>query len=91
MKHQIEVYTDHDGLTKYRHAQKISHHVAWYLPVLWEYNITKHCAGVANKVADTLLQPPGTDKGSKDNQDVVVLPDHLFYWMITLNAFGQQI
>ena len=34
--------------------------------------------GSANKVADALSQPPGTDEGSKDNQDVVVLPDHLF-------------
>ena len=38
-KHQVEVFTDHEGLTKYRHTQKISRRVACYLPVLWEYNI----------------------------------------------------
>ena len=38
-KHQVEVFTDHKGLTKYRHAQKISRRVARYLPVLWKYNI----------------------------------------------------
>ena len=78
-KHQVEVFTDHEGLTKYWHAQKISRRVARYLPVLWEYNILiKHRLGNANKVADALSQPPGTDEGSEDNQDVVVLPDHLF-------------
>ena len=78
-KHQVEVFTDHEGLTKYWHAQKISRRVARYLPVLWEYNILiKHRPGNANKVADALSRPPGTDEGLEDNQDVVVLPDHLF-------------
>ena len=91
-KHQIEVFTDHDSLTKYRHAQKISRRVARYLPVLWEYSILiKHRAGTANKVADALSRPPGTDEGSQDNQDVVVLPDHLFCRAVTLDIFEQQI
>ena len=90
--HRIEVFTDHDGLTKYRHAQKISRQVARYLLVLWEYHILiKHHAGTANKVADTLSRPPGTDEGSRDNQDVVVLPDHLFCRTIALDTFEQQI
>ena len=91
-QHQIEVFTDHDGLTKYQHAQKISCRVAWYLPVLWEYHILiKHRTGTANKVADALSRPPGTDEGSQDNQDVVVLPDHLFCRTITLDVFEHQI
>ena len=40
--------------------------------------VIKHRAGVANKVVDALSQPPGTDKGFQDNQDVVMLLDHLF-------------
>ena len=91
-KHQIEVFTDHDGLTKYRHTQKISRRVARYLPVLWKYHIIiKHRAGTANKVADALSRPPGTDEGSQDNQNVIVLPDHLFCHAITIDAFEQQI
>ena len=91
-KHQIEVYMNHNGPTKYRHMQKISHRVARYLPVLWEYNILiKHHAGTANKVADALSRPPGTDEGSQDNQDVIILPDHLFCRAVAINNFKQQI
>ena len=91
-KHQVEVFMDHEGLTKYRHAQTISRRVARYLPVLWEYNILiKHQAGSANKVADALLQPPGTDEGSEDNQDVVVLPDYLFAWTMDTSNLEQRI
>ena len=91
-QHQIEVFTDHNGLTKYRHAQKISRWVARYLPILWEYHILiKHRTRTANKVADALLRPPGTDEGSQDNQDVVMLPDHLFCHAVTLDIFEQQI
>jgi hypothetical protein len=91
-KHQVEVFTDHEGLTKYRHAQKISRRVACYLPVLWEYNIlVKHQAGSANKVADALSRPSGTDEGSEDNQDVVVLPDHLFACTMDTGDLKQRI
>ena len=91
-KHQVEVFTDHEGLTKYRHAQKISRRVACYLPVLWEYNILiKHRAGSANKVADALSWPPGTDEGSEDNQDVVVLLDHLFAHVVDTDDLRQCI
>ena len=77
--HPIEVFTDHEGLTKYQQPQKIGRRVVHYLPILEEYNMTiKHRAGTANKVADALSRPPGTDEGSQDNQDVVVLPDRFF-------------
>ena len=53
--HPIEVFTDHEGLTKYRQLQKIGQRVARYLPILEEYNMTiKHRARVANKVVDAL-------------------------------------
>ena len=77
--HPIEVFTDHDGLTKYWQPQKIGRRVACYLSILEEYNmIIKHRARAANKVADALSQPPGTNEGFQENQNVVVLPEHLF-------------
>ena len=79
MAHPIEVFTNHKGLTKYWVPQKIGRWVALYLPVLEEYNmIIKHRPGAANWVVDALFWPPGMNKGSKDNQNVVVLPPHLF-------------
>ena len=88
----IEVFTDHKGLTKYRQLQKIGRRVAHYLPILEEYNMNiKHRAGAANKVADTLSRPPGTDKGSQDNQDVVVLPDHLFVNAIETRTLTERV
>jgi hypothetical protein len=82
--HPIVILTDHEGLTKYREPQNIGRRVARYLPVLAEYNmIIKHRPGSANKVADALSRPPGTDEGSQDNQNVVVLPPHLFVQTMT--------
>ena len=37
------------------------------------------------------MRPPGTDEGSEDNQDVVVLPDHLFTWNINTSDLKQRI
>ena len=63
--HPIEVFTNHEGLTKYQQLQKIGQRVAHYLPILEEYNmIIKHRAGAVNKVADTLSRPLGTNEGS---------------------------
>ena len=91
-KHPIEVFTDHEGLTKYRQPQKIGQRVACYLLLLEEYHLQiKHRAGSANKVADALSRPPGTDEGSQDNQDITVLPDHLFVRTIEEGSLTHQI
>jgi hypothetical protein len=90
--HPIEVFTDHKVLTKYRQPQKIGRRVARYLPILEEYNMTiKHRAGAANKVADALSRPLGTDEGSQDNQDVVILPDHLFVNAIETRTLTERV
>jgi hypothetical protein len=90
-EHPIEVYTDHDNLTKYQHAQKLSQRVAQYLLVIAEYDIQlKHRPG-ANNRADALSHPPGTDEGSQDNQDVTVLLNHLFCCALQLEDLEQQV
>ena len=90
-EHPIEVFMDHNNLTKYRHAQKLSRHVAQYLPLIAEYNIQlKHKPGAANH-ADTLSRPPGMDEGSQDNQDIVVLPDHLFCHALELDNLERRV
>jgi hypothetical protein len=78
-KHPTKVFTDHENLTKFREPQNIGRRVARYVATLAEYNmIIQHQPGMANKVADALSRPPGTDEGSQDNQQVTVLPSHLF-------------
>ena len=53
--------------------------------------VIKHRAGAANKVTDALSRPPGTDEGSQDNQDVVVLPDHPFVNALESRTLAEQI
>ena len=56
-----------------------------------EYNIQlKHKPGAANH-ADALLRPPSMDEGSQDNQDIVVLPDHLFCCALELDDLERRV
>jgi RNase H-like domain found in reverse transcriptase/Reverse transcriptase (RNA-dependent DNA polymerase) len=76
--HKIHVLTDHSNLKYYRHPQKISRHVARYLPKMAKFNFELvYKPGTTNK-ADHLSRRPDYDNGSLDNQDVTVLPPHLF-------------
>jgi Integrase zinc binding domain/Chromo (CHRromatin Organisation MOdifier) domain len=69
---------DHSNLKYYRHPQKISRHVACYLPKMAEFDFELvYKLGTTNK-ADHLSRHPDYDDGSLDNQDVTVLPPHLF-------------
>jgi hypothetical protein len=59
--------------------------------VVAEYNIQlHHKPGVANR-ADALSRPPGTDEGSEDNKDVIVLPNHLFCCALMLEELESTI
>ena len=37
------------------------------------------------------MQPSGTDEGSEDNQDVIVLPEHLFAQSMNTSNLKQRI
>ena len=90
-EHPVTVYTNHDNLIKYHHTQKINRQVSHYLPIIAEYNIQlKHKPGASNR-ADALSRPPGTDEGSEDNQDVLVLPNHLFCRALDLGDLERQV
>jgi hypothetical protein len=70
--------TDHKNLEYYHHPCHINHQVVCYIPQLADYNFTLvHFPGTANK-ADTLSKCPDYPQGSKDNDNVTVLPPHLF-------------
>jgi hypothetical protein len=50
----------------------------------------KHIAGWKNR-ADPLSRRPDYDDGSKDNEDVVALPDHLFIKIIKTSGFDLMV
>jgi RNase H-like domain found in reverse transcriptase/Integrase zinc binding domain len=89
--HKIRVLTDHSNLKYYRHPQKISRRVARYLPKMSEFDFELvYKPGATNK-ADHLSRRPDYDDGSLDNQDVTVLPPHLFVHAATISDLEQLV
>ena len=87
----IDVYTDHNNLTYYRHPHKINQRVAWYLMEMEEFNFWLiHKPGQMNK-ANALSQNPRIDTGGWDNEAVVVLPEQLFVWVADTLQLEQEV
>jgi hypothetical protein len=67
------------NLQYWRQPQKISRRVAREVLALSEYNIEiHHIKGKSNRRADALSRRPDYDNRENDNQDVTVLPNHIF-------------
>src|SRR6266404_1604301 len=77
--HIITVHTDHANLQYWRQPHKISRRIAREVAELAEYNVVLcHIPGKANGRADALSRRPDYDQGTRDNENVMVLPDTLF-------------
>jgi hypothetical protein len=77
--HKVIVFTDHMNLQYWRDPHKISRRVARQVLRLAEYDIElRHIPGKTNRCADALSRLPNHNQGEDDNEDVMVLPDHLF-------------
>jgi hypothetical protein len=77
--HKVIVYSDHQNLLYWKEPHKISRRVAREVLRLSEYNIEiRHIKGTSNGRADALSRRPDYDQGTKDNTNVVVLPERLF-------------
>jgi hypothetical protein len=88
--HIITIYTDHKNLTYYRHAQWIAQQVVQYLGELADYHfVLMHKPGILNK-ADYLLHWPDYDTGSTNNENITVLPPHLFTNATNLLSLEQR-
>ena len=75
----ITVLTDHANLLYWKNPKNVNRRVAQWLTTLQDYNfIIKHVPRKIHAAADMLSRPPGTDTGTQDNQDVIVLPEKLF-------------
>jgi hypothetical protein len=82
--HKVIVYTDHANLLYWRQPQKISRRIAREVLELSEYDIElRHIPGNTNSRADMLSRHPDYDQGEKDNENITVLPDHLFARALT--------
>jgi hypothetical protein len=70
---------DLEHLQYWRDPHKISRQVARQVLRLAEYDIElRHIAGKTNGRTDALSRLPNYNQGGDDNEDVTVLPDHLF-------------
>ena len=77
--HKVIVRTDHKNLRYWRDPQKISRQIAREVLELADYDIEiHHLQGKENGRADALSRREDHDMGERDNENVVVLPDHLF-------------
>ena len=77
--HKIIIHSDHRNLTYWKDPQKLSRRVAREHQALMEYDIEiRHIPGKSNGRADALSRRPDYDQGSHDNENVTVLPAHVF-------------
>jgi RNase H-like domain found in reverse transcriptase/Integrase zinc binding domain/Reverse transcriptase (RNA-dependent DNA polymerase) len=86
-KEPFKIFTDHANLLHWESPQKLNRHTARWHGELQDYNFTlHHMAGKNHMVADALLQPPGSDMGKNDNQQMVMLPEPLFIHVADKNS-----
>src|SRR6266404_5969252 len=84
--HIITVHTDHTNLQYWRQPHKISRRIAREVAELVEYNVVlRHIPGKANGRADALSRRPDYDQGTRDNENITVLPDSLFIRSLTID------
>ena len=84
--HEVTVLTDHKNLEYYKEPHHINQRIARYVQCMQDYNfIIKHIPGENNK-SDALSRRPDYDQGTNDNNNVTVLPPHLFVQTTTLSC-----
>ncbi len=89
--HTITVFTDHANLQYWRQPHKISCRIAREVAELAEYNVVlRHIPGKANGWADALSRRPDYNQGEKDNENITVLPDHMFIRAVTIDTPQQE-
>jgi hypothetical protein len=75
----VTVLTDHANLTFWKNPRKVNRQVARWFATLQDYNLRiKHVPGKLHAAPDMLSRRPDADKGEEDNQNLTLLPPHLF-------------
>jgi hypothetical protein len=81
--HTTIVLSDHDNLQHFKVPQTIGWWMAWWTLYLFKFNIKLvHIPGKKDIQADSLSQQPDLCLQGIDNEDVIVLPEHLFVNLI---------
>ena len=89
--HKVIVLTNHENLAHYWHPQKINWWVARYLHILADFNLElQHIPGTTNK-ADALSWRSDHDKGARDNEKIIALPDSLFMQALQIGKVDKTI
>jgi hypothetical protein len=79
------VLSDHDNLQHFKVPQTIGQRMAQWTLYLFEFDIKLvHIPGKKNIQADSLSWRPDFCPQAMDNEDVVVLPEHLFVNLIDM-------
>lgn len=77
--HATVVLSDHKNLTYWRTAQKLNRRQARWSLKLSEFDLRLvHVPGAQMAQSDALSRRPDHDDGSGDNDNTILLPDHLF-------------
>ena len=75
----VTILTDHANLTHWKVPRKVNRRVARWFRELQEYNLViQHVPGKLHTAADMLSRPPTDDKGERDNNDLILLPEEMF-------------
>ena len=88
--HKIIIHSDHQNLTYWKDPQKLSRRIARERLDLMEFDFEiRHIPGKANSRADALSRRPDYDQGTRDNENIVVLPESVFVRAVTITSPGE--
>ena len=85
--HKVIIHSDHQNLTYWKDPQKLSRHIAreWLDLMEFDFEIC-HIPGKANSRADALSWRPDYNQGTRDNENIIVLPEHVFIRATTIST-----
>ena len=76
----FEIWTDHANLQYFKEPRKVNRRQARWFTELADYNFTiHHIPGNKNTRADALSRQADYYQGENDNENVTLLPEHLFH------------
>ena len=83
--HKVIIHSDHQNLTYWKDPQKLSRRIARERLDLMEFDFEiHHIPGKANSRVDALSRRPDYDQGTRNNENIIVLPEDIFIRVVTI-------